>query len=88
MIEKSPKNQADGKCSRTGPYPSPIGVAYARSVIAFCGPAGLQGSVEQVRGEGGEASNYMEKERISFAVTSILLNAKSFLPKSFMDAPK
>jgi hypothetical protein len=34
-MEKEPKDQADGKCSRTGPFAPTVGVAYARSVRAI-----------------------------------------------------
>ena len=33
LIEKSPKDQADGKCSRTGPLPPTVGLAPARIII-------------------------------------------------------
>jgi hypothetical protein len=34
LIEKSAKDQADGKCSRTVPFPPTVGIAYARSIRA------------------------------------------------------
>jgi len=34
VMEKCAKDQADGKCSRTGPYAPTVGLAHARSIIA------------------------------------------------------
>ena len=34
MIEKDAKDQADGKCSRTGSFAPTVGIALARSVRA------------------------------------------------------
>ena len=34
LMEKSAKDQADGKCHRTGPFPPTVGVANARVVRA------------------------------------------------------
>ena len=48
MIEKSPKDLADGKCSRTGPYAPTVGRAYARSDRGKCRPDSLQVLVELV----------------------------------------
>ena len=48
LMEKSAKDQADGKCSRTGPYAPTVGRAYARSDRGKCRPDSLQGLVEQV----------------------------------------
>lgn len=36
MMEKSPKDQADGKCNHTSPYPQTVGMAHTRSIIASC----------------------------------------------------
>ena len=33
MIEKSPKDLADGKCSYTSPLPPTVGIAFARSIF-------------------------------------------------------
>ena len=34
LIKKSPKNQADGKCSHTDPYAPTVGMAPARIIMA------------------------------------------------------
>ena len=39
MIEKSPKDLADGKCSCTSPLPPTVGIAFARIIMASCKPA-------------------------------------------------
>jgi hypothetical protein len=33
-MEKCAKDQADGKCSRTSPYPPTVDFAYARGIMA------------------------------------------------------
>jgi hypothetical protein len=38
LIEKSPKDQADGKCSRTSLLPPTVGIAHARGNIVTSRP--------------------------------------------------
>ena len=38
VMEKCAKDQADGKCSRTSPYPPTVGLAPARIAIAYSLP--------------------------------------------------
>jgi len=42
LIEKSAKDQADGKCHRTGLFAPTVGLALARSVRAKCNPSESQ----------------------------------------------
>ena len=42
LDKKVTKKSSRLECCRTGPFPSPIGMAPARSVLALCWPGGLQ----------------------------------------------
>ena len=48
LIEKSAKDQADGKCHRTGLFPPTVGLAFARVVRTIYFPSESQDKKKRV----------------------------------------